>query len=390
MSRADLLALSPETVATLANAGLVKRAQREIAAGQGPALSEDEATVVTGTFPDGAVARLAPDRALEDTACTCGATGVCRHRVAVALAYGEWHRAQTPFEAPAEWVAWSPGAHADEALVAAVGGRTLERARAQLRVGVDITITRPTAGEPVPAAHLAACTVRFLVPEDLAYARCDCTQGTACEHVVLAVWAFRDADARGVAQRTCTVSLGGASAVAAGDHDALTEAESLARDLLASGLSHTGPEIARRVAHVRARLQDAGHVWPLDIVDELERSLEAYHARSARYSTGTVMALLTELAARLRAAHTPGDLPRRVVLGSDESHETRLDHVRLVSLGAHVDADQRARTARVYLADPDTATVLVLDKRWECAEGETPDDAPALGRRTVAARIRLD
>ena len=46
--RADLLALTPEKVAALANLGLVKRAQKEIAAGQGPRLEEaaDGATVL--------------------------------------------------------------------------------------------------------------------------------------------------------------------------------------------------------------------------------------------------------------------------------------------------------------------------------------------------------
>ena len=42
MSRKDLLALTPEAVAALANLGLVKRAQREIAEGNGPVLEETD------------------------------------------------------------------------------------------------------------------------------------------------------------------------------------------------------------------------------------------------------------------------------------------------------------------------------------------------------------
>src|SRR6516225_4249639 len=94
MSRADLLALSPESVAALSNLGLVKRAQREIASGEGPDLSEDEDGVVTGSFKDGTVARLVPGKSLRDTPCSCGAVAVCRHRVAVALAYPAWHASQ--------------------------------------------------------------------------------------------------------------------------------------------------------------------------------------------------------------------------------------------------------------------------------------------------------
>src|SRR5262249_22441884 len=58
--REDLLALTPEKVTALSNAGLVKRALRELEAGQGPRLEEDAKGVVRGTFPDGVVATLPP------------------------------------------------------------------------------------------------------------------------------------------------------------------------------------------------------------------------------------------------------------------------------------------------------------------------------------------
>jgi hypothetical protein len=82
-------------------------------------------------------------------------------------------------------------------------------------------------------------------------------------------------------------------------------------------------------------------------------------------------------------------LPARYLLGSDEARDTLLDHVRLVSLGARVTADGRARDAEVYLADPDAGIVLVLAKRWSYGEGEDPEDGPALARRSVASRITL-
>ena len=57
----------------------------------------------------------------------------------------------------------------------------------------SVTVIAPSDEDPVPTARLPACTVRFLVPRDIAYARCDCAMGTGCEHVVLAAWAFRQA-----------------------------------------------------------------------------------------------------------------------------------------------------------------------------------------------------
>jgi len=79
VSRKDLLALTPEAVASLANLGLVKRAQREIAEGQGPQLEELDDGTVIGTFADKTVAKLLAGKTLKDSPCTCNAantTGV--------------------------------------------------------------------------------------------------------------------------------------------------------------------------------------------------------------------------------------------------------------------------------------------------------------------------
>ena len=52
--REDLLELTPQALTALANAGFVKRAQREVAAGQLPTLTIDDQGVVTAVFDDGA------------------------------------------------------------------------------------------------------------------------------------------------------------------------------------------------------------------------------------------------------------------------------------------------------------------------------------------------
>ncbi|HBL26736.1 MAG TPA: hypothetical protein DD490_07875, partial [Acidobacteria bacterium] len=138
--RADLLALTPEAVAALANLGLVKRALKELEQGKGPEISEDANGVVTGAFPDGVTARLPPGVALRDAPCTCGAATVCRHRVALALAYPAWAGTGGEGAAEAEPVAdtgaWSPGEVDDETLRQRLGRRMFERAAALRRTGV--------------------------------------------------------------------------------------------------------------------------------------------------------------------------------------------------------------------------------------------------------------
>lgn len=49
----NLLLLSPQSLASLTNWGLVKRAGREIQKGLGPALEQREDGEIEGRFPDG-------------------------------------------------------------------------------------------------------------------------------------------------------------------------------------------------------------------------------------------------------------------------------------------------------------------------------------------------
>ena len=412
MSRADLLALTPQALAQLSNMGLVKRAQRELGEGLVPTLSEDEEGTVTGTFSDGIVAKLPIGTTLKACPCTCGATSVCRHRIAVALAYGPWHAAlatevpkvgsSSSTEAPsteaipasdapsrsdeAPSTPWSPGELSDEVLGRALGDRVLERARRTARRGLVATVER----EETPTARLPSCTVRFLVPRDVAYARCDCVDaGGACEHLALAVWAFREADAVAPEGLRAIVSFGGGEALAASCTAALDDALALAHALLARGVEAFQPA-PTRFAQVKSRLEREGVVWIHDLVADLEIALEGYHARSALHGTREVAALLVELRARTRAGIAVDcELPARFVLGQGEASETALDHVRLVSLGARLRADARTRFADVFLADPDTATVLVLQKRWDYDEKTEPENGYDLANRRVSTQVSL-
>jgi hypothetical protein len=379
VSRADLLALTPDALAALSNMGLVKRAQREIAEGLGPRLEEDASGTVTGTFPDGTVARLPRATTLSDAPCTCGAPRACRHRVAVALAYPDWRRGQETAPAPAA-APWSPGDVDDEMLASALGKRLLDGARATRDRGLVVTVD----ATGTPAARLPSCTVRFLVPGDVAYAKCDCVDaGGRCEHLALAVWAFRAAPTGGV------VALGGGARGASARESALDLALALARDVLLEGVA-AAPPLAARFARVRAAVEEARLTWLAAQVADLEIALEGHARRSARYGTREIAALLTELAARARAGRADGpELPARFVLGEDEASETLLDHVRLTSLGARVTHDGTTRFADVFLADSDTATVLVLRKRWEYEPPAEPEDGPRLAKRSVAARLPL-
>ena len=83
-------------------------------------------------------------------------------------------------------------------------------------------------------------------------------------------------------------------------------------------------------------------------------------------------------------------LPAGVVLGTGEAPKTELDQLRLVSIGARLTGfGDELRQAEVYLADPDTATVLILRKEWSYKQDEEAPNGVDLGRRNVASGVKL-
>ncbi|MFW5741434.1 MAG: SWIM zinc finger family protein, partial [Myxococcota bacterium] len=306
MSRGDLLALTPDSLAALANRGLVKRAQKEIDAGKGPVLEEFGGTVI-GRFDGGVVAELPPNTPLSECSCSCGAQGVCRHRIAVALAYPAWQSAQgasgeasdavsvaeqlPPFEA------WSPGSFSDDEVQRFLGKRVWERAKVLRRKGLVAEVRRPTREDPVPTVNLATCTVRFLVPNDLSYVVTDAAEGVR-EPIALAVWAFRAADGRDDAAPVVELELSDAQWRPAVEIDAMEPALSLGAELVLEGVVHTGTGTAGHFERVRQRLLESKLTWPADALDDLQGQLSAYMKRTAWYAPAAVARLIVELFAR--------------------------------------------------------------------------------------------
>jgi len=376
MARPDLRALTDDGLIQLANAGLVKRALREVAAGAGPALAEAEDGTVEARFADGTITRLGPGRPPGEATCTCPASGMCRHRVALVVAYraaavadgaaeGATEGAVVEAVAPA---AWDPGTLDGAALEAGLGGAAAAELRRLLAVGITVGLERGA----VPAARLPTATVRFLVPDAVGYARCDCAAGGGCAHVALAIRAFREA--AGAAE----IRLGGA-APARTDTAATPAEEGLAEavDRVVAGLLEagvvSGPE-AHDGALVRLRraAEARGATQILLAEAELAGQLAAYAGRHAAYDAVVVLALATELLGRVRGGEA--------ALGLGQPYETAMGKTRLVSLGARLLARGRGATARVALADTDTGALLALEREFAPGEAEADIVAGLPGR----------
>ncbi|MFD9702904.1 hypothetical protein [Lentzea sp. NPDC059081] len=333
MTRSDLLALTPDALAALANRGLVKRAVKELDAGVVPALEADAAGAVQAEFPDGTTTTLPPGVALDAAGCSCGASGVCRHRIAVVLAYQRTQESSGPAEL------WSPGVVTDDDLVALMGERTLRRVRRVFQAGYRAKLRRPTEQDQTAQAELPTCTVTFLVPGDLSYVHTDAVNKD--EATALAIWAFREADAQG----TDTVDVGG-SPTTATDLSAVAD---LLDQLLLDGATNASEVLDVAWQRLHRDLTAQRLHWPAAVITDVLAQLAAYRRRGADYEAERFAALLTELHARITATG-----PRAEVLGPDEPAETPLRRVRLTALGARVRTET---TADVYFASGDVVLV---------------------------------
>ncbi|GAA2872775.1 hypothetical protein [Nonomuraea rubra] len=434
--RTDLLGLSADSLAALTNRGLVKRAAKETV----PELRTDADSTVHGEFPGGPVASL-PTGGLDVARCTCGATGVCRHVIAVILTYQHLHAEPAPPPAPtdaapspaastdspaasavsapsgspavsggaapsaspaeaglsagsaqaagadasaglagtgrAESVAWSPAQITDDELTARIGARLMAAARRAERAGYTARVRRASPADPVPQVELATATVRFLIPGDLGFVHTDSVAGSRDDVIALAVWAFRVADELHPGVPEARVDVGGQVADGAGS--GLERALGLAGTVLREGAAHLGHGLEAGIADVQRHLDAAGLRWPLLAVGDLAEQLASYRDRSTQYRPELLASHVAELHARHRAVTRPDATLRSSVLGTAEAAETPLRRARLESLGCRVRGVGDQRIAEVYLAHGDNAMVLVLRRQWD---GE--EDGAALARRRIA------
>lgn len=394
-ARTDLLELSLDALSALSNPGFVKRAQKDIAEGRIPQIEIADDTTVRARYEDGQQATLAPGKSLREAACTCPATGLCRHRVTLVLAYQHWARSVADVATPDSGgeVAWSPAEFDDAELVVALAPATLDQARrlAAARPAVRLSAWQPSA--PTPTAHLPLCSVRFFSRRALSHARCDCRLGGSCEHVALAVWAFRQAG--GLADAVIELLPRDAAASATGLGADAADVEVMARRFLRrlwlDGSSQDWASLEADYAALRDRLSRLGWNWPGECLDELRSLILAQAVRSSRFDPQRLLELLAELVARIAAARTAAEqttplLPASQILGVGVRGEVALDHLKLVSLGLQCWRDDAADGARVVFADPDTLAVTVLERSWSREPGQVA--TPIVSRRVAGQALR--
>jgi hypothetical protein len=399
--RGDLLELTPDALSALSNAGFVKRAQKDVSEGKLPDIVDHVDGTVVARYADGVVTSLAPGRPLRDASCTCRASNWCRHRVTLVVAYQAVHQAPASADAAAA-APWCPSHFAED--VPRLPKATLEQARRLAAGHPVIKLSAWTDSGQHPTAQLPLCTVRFFSRASLAHARCDCQQGEQCAHVAVAVWAFVQAQLQQPCFSEATVELVPATSGAGSARDETTESanravEGLAIQLWLDGTSQNPFGLAPRFELALDVATRLNWRWVVEGLQQLHDGIAAQHARSTRIDDAALLALLCGLMARLAAARhasalSAGNqapmLPARQILGVGvKGGQLRLDHLRLVSLGARCWADDHSHGVQLILADPASRSINVIERSWPGpAAGATTDAAALHERRLLGQPLR--
>jgi hypothetical protein len=389
--RQDLLHLSPEALAQAANAGVVKRAVRELEGGYRPELALEGDGTLEARFSDGIRTTWPAAMTIGQVRCSCGAASICRHRIIVALAYREaCHDAAAAASDSAPVPAASPGQASDEALARLIAAPLLAKAVLARNAGIAITIRRRASGEPCDTARLPSATVRYWAGAAIEAARCDCIAAAACEHVALGVWAFRHADQADQADKAEPQPARQVRLGSDGERLALdtTPWQAVVEALVRHGVSAGAAPMAQALSRALEASRALGATWLEHLLQDLERWCAAYHARSASYQALDGLVLVAELSLRLHAGVLPGNA--RAVLGMAEPGETELDRLRLVCLGARTVRDGDTRRTRLVLADADTGTALVLAHQWRVPADAGVDEGSLRAGERLAPGVRLE
>ncbi|EFL8634611.1 SWIM zinc finger family protein [Escherichia coli] len=407
--RPELLELTPQALTALSNAGFVKRSLKELENGNVPEISHENSALIA-TFSDGVRTQLANSQALKEAQCSCGASGMCRHRVMLVLSYQRLCTTAQPTE---KEEAWDPAIWLEE--LATLPDATRKRAQALVAKGITIELFC-TPGE-IPSARLPMSDVRFYSRSSIRFARCDCIEGTLCEHVVLAVQAFVEAKTQQAEFTHLIWQMRSEHVTSSDDPFANDEGnacrqyvQQLSQALWLGGISQPlihyeaafsrAQQAAERcnwrwvsesLRQLRASVQQAAERcnwrWVSESLRQLRASVDAFHTRASHYHAGECLRQLAALNSRLNCAQemarrdSVGEVPPvpwRTVVGSGIAGEAKLDHLRLVSLGMRCWQDIEHYGLRIWFTDPDTGSILHLSRSWPRSEQE---NSPAATRR---------
>ncbi len=401
MPRTDLLSLSDDDLASLTNRGTVKRARRELDAGTLTYEISDETDLIV-VWSDEIRCVFPADQTIHDATCSSGGIGISRHMIRSVLAYQKWiadNEASSPLDPEQEEAgeprtpeikapqAWNPGDIRDDDLVAHFRKPAITRARKLFDSGVLVELTR--GSKPTARFLHQSCTIRFPVPDDVRYARGDCSDATLSQWVIMAVWSFRLLPAD---REAGLISRGqDAQTIPTKEISALHKLLGEWFDEGFAGRSKTWPS---RFARSEAEIRKAGLIWPAELMLEIAEQHRLYDESNARFCADQSIRLAGELIARLRAIANPTDaLPQALVRGNRSDARSDIRAGRVVGLGLEVRSSANRNTLLGYFQDCDTGNVVVLKRNIKDPDDhDDHDDLPsfdALAKHSISRGVSI-
>ena len=404
-TRSDLLELTPQALMALSNAGFVKRAQKEVAEGKLPELTEHDDGRIDALFADGNKVIFPLGKTLRDATCSCPASSMCRHRVTLVLAYQALHAPEDDETQPQEpSPGWSPARFSQQ--LDEVPLSVISRAKKLVQSSVVVQLSKDSGAQATPSARLPMCDVRFFSRSSLAHARCDCIQETICEHIVMAVWGFEQAELSqpDFQQLTLQIRLpDGEQAQANALFDQpeavllQTSLDKLLLKLWSDGSSQPDTAIKPLMAEVNHHAQRLQWRWVSECLGDIQQGMADQHNRSSRYHPVDFLQRISGLSARWVAAKSMDQqaqlqslprLPAAEILGLGVKGDIQLEHLKLVSLGARYWADDQQEGVNLIYADPDSQALMVIERQWPKHSDPQGLATPIGSRRIVGHPVK--
>ena len=385
MRRTDLLTLTTEDLTLLSNRGLVKRAQRELAAGQLTyQLTQTADAGLRFDWSDGVTCYLPEAEVLCDRHCTCTALSICRHLIRSILAY----QASTPSKStvpktdstPLPSSIWNPGDITDQALEQHFRAAKLKQIKQTFNTGQVIDVT--CSQRPIAQLHSFPHTLRFLVKGDLRYTYCDCGDDSPCIHVPMAIWAFRQLSRD---QLSSIISTEPTSLAV--PFELLSDIEKALQDLAIIGLRGLNASFMAILKQLEQQCRQAALPWPANTLTDLITICEFYRNQDGRFSPDDLQQVVVELCIRMDAMRCQtGAIPQLFIRGPETTKNTELGATRLIGLGCSVSLKATYFTFNAYLQDTHSGrTLTVSSKPYPSLEDSTEDSTAATFWKTAQA-----
>lgn len=399
MPRTDLLALTPEDLATLTNRGTVKRAQKELETPEITCKFEDDpAGDLVFVWSDGVICRFPAGKSIQDAVCSSGLVGISRHLVRSVLAYQKLSTAQTQREktdpeslqdgstAQHGTSVWDPGRISDEQLRQHFRNTALVQARKRFEQGVLVELTRGV--KPLARFLDEGCTLRFMVPLDLRYVTGDCAESQLSIWVPIAVWAFRELPSD---RLTGLLSL--QQGILPFPVATLESLDGLLVEFIRMGIGGVSEAWTSQLTRLEQTLRSEGMIWPAELLADLAEQILMYRGHDARFEPQQVVRILGELIARRRAiANARSAVPQQLIRGSKSDHAAEIAGGRLIGLGTGVRVHKRHTAVSAYLQDVDSGAVVALERTFadpDIQAGLAPRDFAELAGTVIMHGVSL-